>query len=70
MVRCTDPILLSFGDTENLEGLGSTLAGLGGTLAGLFPRAGLGGILSGTEITSKEETESAARTELVSRNQH
>ena len=64
-MRCIDPILLSFGDIENIEGLGGTLSGLAGTLAGLGGTlAGLGGIFSEEEFTSKGETESAARTKL------
>jgi len=47
-LRWTDPNLLSFGDWENLEGLGGT-------------RSGLGGTFSEAEFTLKGDIESAAR---------
>lgn len=52
-MRCNDPSLASFGDSENLEGLGGT-----GT------RCGLAGIFSEVQITSEEETESTVRTKI------
>ena len=49
-MRCNDLSLVSFGDIENLDGLGGT-------------RSGLAGILSLVEA-SKEETESTTRSKL------
>lgn len=44
ILRCTDPILLSWGDDENRDGLGGTL--------------GVTGIFSETELNSKDEFKS------------
>jgi len=53
-VSCNDPIPLSLGEIENLEGLG-----------GIGIRCGLAGIFSGAGFASQEEAESTARTKLI-----
>lgn len=44
MLRCTDPILLNWGDDENRDGLGGTL--------------GVAGIFSDVEVNSKDSLKS------------